>query len=259
MVEYVWRNGARLTPWMNYRINQLDAECYRLFGCHIVVSSGIRTYEEQVAIFLARYVTAGNIRGRKVYDTRRWNGVLWYRISPAGTVAVPSTSNHEIQGNKAAVDIRDTGSDSGITNRNSARGRWLRSVCGQYDLVASGDGFGEGWHFDVLNIFKTPPGSGAGGGDAPFPPNPPAPIKRRKKGKNMNVVYYTNESADKERSGVLGNTETGFKSTFGWFPPAYANGVAKGAGLEAAGAVTRGQYNQILKDLDNQAAIYAAK
>lgn len=160
---YVWRDGARLTPWMLYVITMLDADLSRAFGVHVIVTSAIRTYAEQEAIFRARYVTAGNVNGRRVYDTRVWKGVRWYRISSAGTVAVPGSSNHEIQGDKAAVDIRDTGSDAGITVASSKRGRWIREWCRSKGLlIASGDGFGEGWHFDVPGIFRTPPSNGGG-------------------------------------------------------------------------------------------------
>lgn len=155
---YVWRDGARLTLWMLYVITVLDADLFRAFGVHVLVTSAIRTYAEQEAIFRARYVTAGNVNGRRVYDTRVWKGVRWYRISSAGTVAAPGFSNHEIQGDKAAVDIRDTCSDAGITVASSRRGRWIREWCRSKGLmIASGDGFREGWHFDVPGIFRTPP------------------------------------------------------------------------------------------------------
>ncbi|QDP43579.1 lysin A [Microbacterium phage Tyrumbra] len=157
---WVWRDGARLTPWMKYQIDRLSAAMFALFGVRVIVSSGIRTYAEQEAIFRARYVLVGDVRGRKVYDTRWWNGRLWYRISAAGTVAAPGSSNHEIQGSRAAVDIRDTGSDAGIMTATSKRGRWIRQHAHEYDLVAEGDGFGEGWHFATLNIWKAVPGGG---------------------------------------------------------------------------------------------------
>lgn len=163
---FVFRDGARLTPWMDYQIGRLSHDMYTAFGVRVVVTSGIRTYEEQKRIFLERYVLAGDVRGRRVYDTRWWNGRLWYRISDQGTVAQPSTSNHEIQGSTAAVDIRDTGSDSGITNKNSKRGRWIRANAWRYGLVAEGDGFGEGWHFKVLAIFTAVPSKPAGGGSS---------------------------------------------------------------------------------------------
>ena len=128
-LTFVWRDGQRLTPFMKQQIDRLDADFFARWGLRIIVSSGIRTYEEQKKIFLERYVLAGNINGRKVYDTRVWDGKTWYRISSAGTVAPPGSSNHEIQGNKAAVDIRDTGADAGVTVKNSARGQWIRANC----------------------------------------------------------------------------------------------------------------------------------
>ena len=162
MVDFATMNDQRVTPYMKYQLTRLDADLRKLFGVGLVVTSAIRLNSEQRDIFLQRYVTAGNIRGRKVYDTRVWNGTRYYRISPAGTVAQPGTSNHEIQGNRAAVDIRDSGSDAGITVRNSKRGQWLRQNASKYGLVASGDGFGEGWHFDVPNYNQAVPGSGSG-------------------------------------------------------------------------------------------------
>lgn len=155
MAEHMWWGNARVTPWMHYRLTQLDADLFREFGVHLVANSGIRLASEQEAIWYARMTLTPN--GRRVYGTRRWNGRLWYLISNQGVVAPPKTSNHEIQGEDAAVDIVDTGSDAGITNRNSTRGRWIRANAWKYDLVAEGDSFGEGWHFKALRIFRTPP------------------------------------------------------------------------------------------------------
>lgn len=196
-IDYVWRDGARLTAWMLYVILVLDADLFRAFGVHVIVTSAIRTYAEQEAIFRARYVTAGNVNGRKVYDTRIWKGVRWYRISSAGTVAVPGTSNHEIQGTKAAVDIRDTGSDAGITVASSKRGKWIRKWCRDRGLlIASGDEFGEGWHFDVPNIFRIPPTP-----PAPTPNPEPDPEPEEEDDdmpKNSGTLYLS--PADKPRT-----------------------------------------------------------
>lgn len=155
--NFVSRDGSRLTPYMLYQIERLNTDVKKLFGVEVKVTSGIRVPQEQIDIFLKRYVTAANIKGQLVYDTRVWRGVRYYRISSAGTVAVPGTSNHEIQGSQAAVDIRDTGGDAGITVASSRRGRWIRQNAWRYGLVASGDGFGEGWHFDILNIWSAVP------------------------------------------------------------------------------------------------------
>lgn len=189
---YVERDGQLLTLWMAYVITLLDADLFRLFGVHVIVTSAIRTYARQEQIFRERYVTAGDISGRRVYDTRVWKGIRWYRISPAGTVAVPGTSNHEIQGTKAAVDIRDTGSDAGITVRNSVRGRWFREWCRRFGLlIASGDGFGEGWHFDVPDIFRIPPSTSGStnGGTSPSKP------------KEIKVKTYSNQDKDARAGG----------------------------------------------------------
>ncbi|UVK60358.1 lysin A [Microbacterium phage TurboVicky] len=167
MVEFKWWGNARVTPWMHYQLSRLDADLRRFFGVGLVANSGIRLAQEQLDIWYARYTRTPN--GRRVYDTRWWNGQLWYRISPAGTVAQPGTSNHEIQGSKAAVDIQDTGADAGITSKNSTRGRWIRANASNYSLIASGDGFGEGWHFDITGIYNNVPGAPAGGGGTAIP------------------------------------------------------------------------------------------
>lgn len=162
MVDFVFRDGQRLTPKMLAIVNAVDAAFYARFRLHLLVSSGVRTYEEQKAIFLSRYTRTPD--GRKVYDTRIWNGVKWYRISPAGTVAVPGTSNHEIQGTKAAVDLRDTGSDAGVTRAGTTRANWMKANAASFGMVASGYGFGEPWHYDVLNVLEAsaPAGSASG-------------------------------------------------------------------------------------------------
>lgn len=163
-MAYVYRDGQRLTPWMKYCVDRFSAAMQAKFGEVIYVSSGIRTYEEQRDIFLRRYVTAGNVRGRRVYDTRVWNGVRYYRIDPAGTVAVPRTSNHEIQGTRGAVDLRDSGRDRGITTHGTARANWARANAHLYGLRPEGYNFAEPWHFSIDNIYNTPPAQPAGDG-----------------------------------------------------------------------------------------------
>ena len=190
--DYMWWGNARVTPWMYYRLSQLDADIFREFGVHIQANSGIRLASEQEAIWYARMTLTPN--GRRVYSTRWWNGRLWYRISPDGEVAQPKTSNHEIQGEDAAVDIVDTGSDAGITSKNSVRGRWIRANAWKYDLVAEGDGFGEGWHYKIRGIFRTPP-------TAPTPEVPKedpmsSAAVRVKVGSNPDRFHYFNVSEE---------------------------------------------------------------
>lgn len=231
----VWRDGQRLTLWMMYVITLLNTDLLRAFGVHVIVTSAIRTYAEQERIFRERYVTAGSVRGRRVYDTRWWNGVLWYRISSAGTVAVPGTSNHEIQGSKAAVDIRDSGSDAGITVASSARGRWIRDWCRRTGLlIASGDGFGEGWHFDVPGIFRTPPSAPAGGGNS----KPNTQPTREMIAMATEVIVTVKDSnnkpiADSKRRVAFVNTDSGFACDMSWLTLGDADLWAKQVGMPA--------------------------
>lgn len=167
-IEYVFWQGQRLTPWMLFVLLELDSQLWTRWRLRLRLISAIRLYQEQVDIFLKRYVTAGNVRGRRVYDTRWWNGQRWYRIDKTGTVRQPGLSNHEIQGDVAAVDIQDTGSDPGITAKNSERGRWLRNeFWPKYDADAEGDNFAEGWHHRLRGIFRTPPSKPAGTNSKP--------------------------------------------------------------------------------------------
>lgn len=162
-INYVYWMGARLTPWMLYCLQRLDADLQRLFGVRLVLdaSKGIRTEAEQTAIFLARY-RAQRTGSGPFGDVRWWNGTRYVRHSGLGTVAAPRTSNHEIQGTTAAVDVADSGG-AGIGTMGSARSNWLRANAANYGLVPEGFNFGEAWHYAVPNIFNPVP---AGGADA---------------------------------------------------------------------------------------------
>lgn len=165
-IEYVYWDGARLTPWMKHCLEKLDADLRRLFGVHLVLDSskGIRTEAEQAAIFLSRYRVQH--AGSGPYgDVRWWNGTRYVRHSGLGTVAQPGTSNHEIQGTTAAVDLADSGG-AGIGTKGSARSNWLRANAANYGLIPEGFSFGEAWHYAVPNIFTPVP---SGGQVAPTP------------------------------------------------------------------------------------------
>ena len=168
-IEYVYRDGSRLTPWMLYVVGRLDADLFAAHKCHVFVTSGIRTNAEQTAIFLAKFRVQAFGNG-PYGDVRWWRGRRYVRVVGGGTVAQPGTSNHEIQGSDAAVDIRDTGSDAGIMTATSARGKWIRQWCRDTGLmVAEGDSFAEGWHFKIPGIFRTPPADPAGSNSRPAP------------------------------------------------------------------------------------------
>ena len=110
----------------------------------ITVNSGDREYEDQKAIFLARYVREWEVRGRKVYDTRYWNGATWYRISPAGTVAPPGSSNHE---SRRAADLGYP-----YNNRSTAAHRRLQQIAGGFGIKWTGVNFAEDWHWENVGV-----------------------------------------------------------------------------------------------------------
>lgn len=173
MVVWVSRNGQRLTEAMAVDYDGMNNEFHQVTGCWLGVSSGVRTDAEQEAIFRQRYVPRNQVNGRRVYDWRWWNGVQWGRISSAGTVAVPGTSNHQINlsaGRRGALDLYDTGSDAGLLTRGSWRANVFDSIAGKYGYDSEGYNFGENWHKRYnRDPYRTV--------TKPTPPPPPKPSK----------------------------------------------------------------------------------
>ncbi|VXC32336.1 conserved hypothetical protein [Microbacterium sp. 8M] len=156
MTYFVWQDGSRLTPYMAYQIRRLSADMVRLFGVEVLVTSGIRTNQEQIDIFLDTYTPQAYGDG-PFGDVRWWQGVRYVRYDPSGTAAPPGESNHEIQGTAGAADLRDTGEDSGIATMGSARSEWLRAHAGDYGMEPEGFSFGEAWHYKFPNIYLPVP------------------------------------------------------------------------------------------------------
>lgn len=155
-MSYVTIDGQRVHESLVGPFNALNGDFHARTGQRLLVSSGFRSTAEQEAIFRARYVTAGNINGRKVYDTRWWNGQLWYRISSAGTVAQPGTSLHE---KNSALDVRDTGGDPGVTRAGTYRSNVLKEIAPNHGFDTTGLRlYGEPWHIDYVG----PRGESAG-------------------------------------------------------------------------------------------------
>jgi len=171
--SYTTRNGQRVEVNVAAALDRMNADFQRDTGCSLIVSSGTRTNAEQEAIFRARYVIASQVNGRRVYDTRWWNGQLWYRISSAGTVAPPPTSNHEEDGPNGprSVDLRDSGADKGVMTRGTARDRWMEAHAGNYGFENEGYKFGEPWH----KTFRGNIGAAAGQPPATPPSQRPDP------------------------------------------------------------------------------------
>jgi len=168
-------------------------------GIELRVNSGIRTYAEQEAIFRQRYVTADRIGGRRVYDVRRWQGILWYRISAVGTVAQPGTSNHETG---RSVDLYDTGTDAGVASSFlTPRNIWLSQNCHRWGFTHTGRNFREPWHFEQLRVLD--PFGGMGKPHSISSSDPGQPLTGGSGGGGINEEDVMNKDQEKKLDKVL--------------------------------------------------------
>lgn len=252
-MSWVWRDGQRLTAAMLYDLIALDDEFFRRTGERLKISAGggVRTSEEQERIFRERYRVQWSGNG-PYNDVRWWNGQRWVRVSGLGTVAVPKTSNHEINvaaGRRGALDLYDTGRDAGLLTRGSFRANVFDEIAGRYGYDSEGYGFGETWHKRYnRDPWRAVPSTASAGRPIPKPAPVPEPEPKEYPAVATGVIY-TNEKADEERSGAIIDTESGLFSEFKWFPPAYADGLAVTFGAEKAAKITRGHFDSIKKDM----------
>lgn len=159
---YTTINGQRVQSNVAAAFNNLNAAFRNAFGLSLLVSSGTRTTAEQRDIFLSRF--RAQTSGNGPYNDVRWyGGVRYVRVSSAGTVAVPGTSNHEEGGpiGPRALDIRDSGNNAGVTSAGNARSNWIRANAARYGFNPAGYGFGEPWHIEYTGSLSG--GSGGGG------------------------------------------------------------------------------------------------
>lgn len=160
---YTSINNQRVQTDVASAFHRLNAAFKAATGLSLVVMSGTRTTAEQRNIFLSRYTRQST--GVGPYGDVRWyNGVRYVRTSPAGTVAVPGTSNHEEGGpiGPRALDIRDTGSNAGVSIAGNSRSNWIRYNARTYGFNPAGYNFGEPWHIEYTGSFGGS-GSPAGG------------------------------------------------------------------------------------------------
>lgn len=165
---YTTRNGKRVEVNVAAAFDRMADAFARDTGYQLLIRSGTRTAQEQINIFKARYVPSNQVGGRRVYDYRRWNGTLWARISSAGTVAVPGTSNHEESGPNGprSIDIYDSGPNAGVASRGTARDRWMQAHAEEYGFSNEGYNFGEPWHKTYRGKIGGSGGGTSGGGSS---------------------------------------------------------------------------------------------
>ena len=132
MVSYQYDiiDGQRVEKNVAVQLRKVISEFEKETGLKLLVSSGVRTVAEQQA-------------GYDAYLARGCTGVKW---------AKPSESSHcEIgPAGPRAVDLRDSGRDSGVTVKGSARWFILKRIAEKYGFTWGGWGVpqSEGWHWE---------------------------------------------------------------------------------------------------------------
>ena len=223
-LEIVYIDGEKFTPNMAYWFRQMAAAFYRDTGHTLHPSSALRFGWEQEAIFRERYVPSWEVNGRRVYDWRWWQGIQWGRISAAGTVAVPGTSNHEFESTGyGAVDVYDSGADAGVSRRGSVRDKWMEQNARHYLFENEGYDFAEAWHKKFVGGLWDLPPDWASGGAVDFPTT-------REDEEMSGVLYGRNAANDPAARGdewALAGTSPGTPAN--WLTigdPALANAIA---------------------------------
>lgn len=115
---YTVIDGQRVEVNVAVAFRKLAAAFKAKFGLELLVTSGTRTRAEQ------QYLYNGWIN----------------RLPGFNLAAAPGWSNHEESGpiGPRALDVRDSGSDAGVTVYGSVRAKWLRANASKYGFDPAG-------------------------------------------------------------------------------------------------------------------------
>lgn len=138
---YTTINGQRVEVNVAKAFQALAADFKRETGYDLLVTSGTRTRAEQAAL----------------YDG-------WINRRPGFNLAAPpGQSNHEESGpvGPRALDLRDSGSDAGVTTVGTHRSNVLVRLAPKHGFTPAGHSFRpvEGWHYEYTGAI-----GGNGGG-----------------------------------------------------------------------------------------------
>lgn len=139
--QYTTINGQRVEVTVAAAFQKLRAAFKAKFGLDLLVSSGTRTRAEQ----------------QRLYDG-------WVKRLPGYNLAAPpGYSNHEESGPRGprALDVRDSGSDWGVTRAGTPRAKWLKSNAPKYGFDPAGYRFSqvEPWHIEYTGALGQPAGA----------------------------------------------------------------------------------------------------
>ncbi|OJU39675.1 MAG: hypothetical protein BGN97_00195 [Microbacterium sp. 69-10] len=126
--QYTTINGQRVEKNVAAAFERMRAAFMAKFKLDLLVSSGTRTRAEQQRL-------------RDLYLAGKGN-----------LAAPPGYSNHEESGPRGprALDLRDSGSDAGVTRSGTTRAKWLRANAPSFGFNPAGYGFSkvEPWHYE---------------------------------------------------------------------------------------------------------------
>lgn len=141
---YTTVNGQRVQTDVAAAFQRMRTAFRARFGLDLIVSSGTRTRAEQ----------------QHLYNL--------YRAGKGGLAAAPGFSNHEETGPRGprAIDIRDSGTNAGVTQAGNARSNWIKANAPTYGFDPAGYRFSqvEPWHIE----YTGPLGGGFAGGGGSF-------------------------------------------------------------------------------------------
>ena len=140
---YVTIDGEKVESQVAADFEKMATAFKSRFNLELLVTSGMRT----------------DARQQELFDQGR-------------TVARPPTSNHN-EGNPngpRALDLRDSGTDRGVTYIGTPRSNWLGAVASRFNFTLAGATFNppEGWHYEYTKSIT-------GGSSSPAPAPTPAP------------------------------------------------------------------------------------
>lgn len=131
MTTYVIVDGQRVAAQVAADYYRLEAEFRRVFGLDLIISSGVRTWQEQYDLWHAFAVAkTTNVRAAHPDDPKAFH----VETNPVGP---------------RAIDIRDSGDDAGVTRYGNPRSKWIRDNAHRFNFDPAGyDHYNEPWHLE---------------------------------------------------------------------------------------------------------------
>ncbi|RCL84554.1 MAG: hypothetical protein DBW62_08515, partial [Microbacterium sp.] len=115
MTTYVIVDGQRVAANVAGDYYRLEAEFRRVFGLDLIISSGVRTWAEQKALWDAYDSGRSSVRAAHPNDPKAFH----VETNPIGP---------------RAIDIRDSGADAGVTRYGNPRSKWIRDNAHRFNF-----------------------------------------------------------------------------------------------------------------------------